>query len=156
MHITQQKTQGMQKIAELIERIGAGMFTTVSDAGRMASRPMVPAGVDGNGYLWFFTRRSSRKATQMGHVNVSFSQPEEALYVSMSGRTSLVDDAARAHELWSPLVKPWLPGGLEDSELALIRVDCDCAEYWDGAENRMVRFEARPAKDERPIEWVPV
>lgn len=156
MHIAQQKTQGMQTIAGLIERIGAGMFTTVSDAGRMASRPMVPAGVDGNGCLWFFTQRSSRKVRQLGHANVSFSQPEEALYVSMSGRTALIDDAQRAHQLWSPLVKPWLPGGLEDSELALIRVDCDCAEYWDGAKNRMVRFEARPAAAGGAVDWVAV
>ncbi|MET0311328.1 MAG: pyridoxamine 5'-phosphate oxidase family protein, partial [Burkholderiaceae bacterium] len=101
MHIARQPTPGLQKIAELIDRIGAGMFTTVSDEGRMASRPMVPAGIDREGHLWFFTQRSSRKVSRLGQVNVSFSQPEEAMYVSMSGRTCLVDDAARAKELWS-------------------------------------------------------
>jgi general stress protein 26 len=153
MNISQQNTPGMTKIAEMIDKVGAGMLTTITSEGKMSSRPMLPVGMDEDGYLWFVTRKSSRKLRQLGHVNVAFSQPDEATYVSMSGRAALVEDARQAGKFWTPLLKPWLPEGREDAELALIRVDSDCAEYWDGTENRMVRFVASPREAGRRVQW---
>jgi general stress protein 26 len=155
MNISQQSTPGMKKIAEMIDKVGAGMLTTIGAEGKMSSRPMLPVCIDENGYIWFFTRKSSRKLRQLGYVNVAFSQPDEAIYVSMSGRAALVEDPGSVERLWSPLVKPWLPEGRADAELALLRVDADCAEYWDGTENRMVRFVAGPRQGGRRVEWLP-
>jgi hypothetical protein len=52
-------------------------------------------------------------------------------HVSLSGRATLVRDAAKASELWSPLYREWFPKGLEDPELALLRIEVTRAEYWD-------------------------
>ena len=52
-------------------------------------------------------------------------------YVHVLGWAAVVDDRVRLRELYSPIVRTWFPDGLDDSHLALIRVDVERAEYWD-------------------------
>jgi general stress protein 26 len=40
-------------------------------------------------------------------INVSFSDPSHQSYVSVSGRGEIVQDKAKAKELWSPVLKAW-------------------------------------------------
>lgn len=49
-------------------------------------------------------------------------------------------DKARAKELWNPIYKAWFPDGLDDPNLALIRVDVDQAEYWDSPNSKVVQL----------------
>jgi len=67
-------------------------------------------------------------------------EPKHERYVSVSGRARLVRDPAKAKELWSPLLKAWFPGGLDDPRLALLRIGVDHAEYWDAKGNQMMVF----------------
>jgi general stress protein 26 len=60
-----------------------------------------------------------------------FPDPEHQVYVSLSGRASLVLDKAKNHELWNPSLHAWFSGGVDDPDLALIKIDVDGAEYWD-------------------------
>lgn len=135
-----QLNPGMDKVASLIDSIGAGMLTTPDEQGLLSSRPMMPLEMDVNGSLWFFTRPSGTKEAAGGHLNLSFAQPSDATYVSITGRSTLVYDRARIEELWSPMAKPWFPEGKDDPHLALLRVDVDTAEYWDSSSSRMVRL----------------
>jgi general stress protein 26 len=45
------------------------------------------------------------------------------------GITTIVDDAAKAEELWSAPMKAWFEGP-DDPNLVLLRVDVDTAEFW--------------------------
>jgi general stress protein 26 len=49
----------------------------------------------------------------------------------VSGRAELVLDKQKMAELWNPVYKAWFPKGLEDPEIALLRVKVEKAEYWD-------------------------
>jgi general stress protein 26 len=72
-------------------------------------------------------------------ANLAFSDERRAAYVSVTGRATLVDDAARKRELWSAVVRPWFPGGAEDPELVLLKLQPEHAELWDGPRSRTVR-----------------
>ena len=43
----------------------------------------------------------------------------------------LVKDRAKNEELWTEKYKAWFPKGLDEPELALLKVTVDKAEYWD-------------------------
>ena len=47
-------------------------------------------------------------------------------------------DRAAIDEHWNEWIKTWFPDGKDDPDLALIRVDVDTAEYWDGPSSKMV------------------
>ena len=52
--------------------------------------------------LWFFTQASSHKVLEIDHehqVNLSYAQPDENRYVSVSGTATLVRDRAKIDEL---------------------------------------------------------
>ena len=52
-------------------------------------------------------------------------------WVSLTGTAAVVDDRTKLEELWTTFAEAWLPGGPDNPEATLIRVDVDRAEYWD-------------------------
>jgi general stress protein 26 len=58
----------------------------------------------------FFTRTDSSKVPEIknhSQVNVSFSDPSHQSYVSVSGRAEVIQNKAKAKELWNPYLKAW-------------------------------------------------
>lgn len=129
------QSEQVQKLRELIKDIDIGMLTTVDEEGRLHSRPMSINGyVEPNGDLWFFTYADSVKVKEVERVqqvNVSFSDPNKQNYVALSGTAQLVRDRAKLQELWKPELKAWFPKELDESEIALLKVSIETAEYWD-------------------------
>lgn len=125
----------VKKIADLIKSIDFGMLTTVDAEGRLHSRPMSSnKEVEYDGDVWFFTYASTPKVYEIEkepYVNVAFSDPKTQTYVSLSGRAELVRDPAKIKELWQPSLKAWFPKGLDEPDIALIKINADQAEYWD-------------------------
>ena len=135
--------ESVQRLAELIRDIKFAMFTTVDLDGSLYSRPMACQQVEFDGDLWFFSSRSSGKIRSIEadqHVNVTYSEPNENRFVSVSGRALFVPDHHKFEELWSPLYKAWFPLGLEDPDLILIKVHVESAEYWDSPSNMIVKL----------------
>ena len=132
---TQTRENDLEKLRELVKDIDFCMLTTVDESGDLHSRPMSSNGdIDPNGDIWFFTNSSSHKVseiTKLPKVNVSFADPENQRYISVSGTAQLVRDRAKIDELWRPQFKMWFPEGKEDPEVALLRVTLEKAEYWD-------------------------
>lgn len=135
--------EGIRKIADLIKGIKFAMMTTVSDEGRLYSRPMTTQELEFDGDAWFFTADDSEKVRDlMGEpqVNLAYSKPDSSAYVSVSGRAEIVRDRAKMQELWNPMYKAYFPQGLDDPKLALIRVSAESAEYWDSPSSPVVRL----------------
>jgi general stress protein 26 len=98
---------------------------------------------ESDGDLWFFTQASAAKAEEIRanpHVNVSYASPRENRYVSVSGTATLVRDRKKMQELWDQLYQAWFPHGLEDPDLALLRIDVERAEYWDAPSGTMAEI----------------
>jgi general stress protein 26 len=131
---TQTRENDLGKLRELVKDIDFCMLTTVDESGDLHSRPMSSNGdIDPNGDIWFFTNSSSHKVseiTKLPKVNVSFADPENQRYISVSGTAQLVRDRAKIDELWRPQFEMWFPEGKDDPEVALLRVTLEKAEYW--------------------------
>ena len=138
-----QSTKEMSQLAELVKTTRTAMLTTAEPDGTLRSRPLATLQFDSQGQLWFFTSISSPKVEEIEQhreVNLSYANPEKQDYVSISGTAQLVRDPAKMRELWTPWVKPWFPRGLEDSDLALLKVTMHEAEYWDAPASKMKRL----------------
>jgi general stress protein 26 len=131
----QTRENDLEKLRELVKDIDFCMLTTVDEGGDLHSRPMSSNGdIDQDGDIWFFTNASSHKVSEIAKlpkVNVSFADPDNQVYVSVSGTAQLIRDRAKIDELWRPEFKMWFPEGKDDPEVALLRVNLEKAEYWD-------------------------
>jgi general stress protein 26 len=119
----------------MIKDIDFCMLTTMNEQGDPHSRPMSSNGdIDPDGDLWFFTSASSHKVNEVNRrpkVNVSFADPDNQRYVSVTGLAQLVRDQQKIEELWRPEFKMWFPKGKDDPDIALLRVSLEKGEYWD-------------------------
>jgi general stress protein 26 len=119
-----------QKLIELIRDMPIGMMTTYGPEGPR-SIPMARQEVDPGAELWFITARDTRHVDDIGknpQVSITFSSRDS--WVALTGRAQIVDDRAKLEELWNTFAEAWLPGGPEDPNVGLIRVDVERAEYW--------------------------
>jgi len=132
-----------EKLREMIKDIDFCMLTTVDEQGDMHSRPMsLNSEVDHEGHLWFFTSSESIKAHEIERiprVNVSFANPDDHRYVSISGTADIVTSKEKIKELWKPILKAWFPDGPDQADLALLRVRVAKAEYWDSPSGKVAQ-----------------
>lgn len=123
------------KLREMIKDIDFCMLTTVDENNDLHSRPMsLNSEVDEAGNLWYFTSADSHKVSELERTpkcNVSFANPDDHRYVSITGTAELVRDRNKIEELWKPELKAWFPDGKDQADLALLRVGIEKAEYWD-------------------------
>lgn len=137
------RADAVKKLGELIEDIEFAMLTTVEEDGSLRARPMQTQKAGLDGALWFFTHAGTSKVEEIErerHVGVAYAKPEDNRYVSVSGTARTVRDRAKIEELWNPALKAWFPEGLEDPNIALIRVSVDHAEYWDAPSSTFVQL----------------
>lgn len=131
------------KLRELIKDIRIAMLTTTEDDGTLRSRPMGTQQAEGDADLWFFTYGGAAKADEVrrvNRVNVSFAANDDQRWVSVSGTAAIVRDRAKMEELWNPILKAWFPKGLEEPDIALLKVEVEQAEYWDTASSKVVQL----------------
>jgi general stress protein 26 len=129
------------KIAGFIDGAGTGMLTTIGTDGTMASRPMMPLNMDGEGSIWFFTKRNSHdKEAPVNQLNLTFTDEGNGKFVSLSGSSTLLHDQTKIDAWWSPMMKTWFPEGPHDPSLALLRVEVQGGEYWSSSSSAVVRF----------------
>ena len=108
---------GAAKVAELAKDIRIGMLTTLDKTGQMISRPMALQDTEFDGDFWFFAERASRKIEHIGanpSVNVTLASGQT--WISVHGHARVVEDPAKAKELWNTAVEAWFPQGPEDAE----------------------------------------
>jgi general stress protein 26 len=136
------REQMIAKVAGLIKDIDIAMMTTEAEDGLLHSRPMATQKTEFDGTLWFFTGQSTGKVSEIDwnpEVNLSYAQPSDTRYVSISGSAEIVDDRAKMAELWNDIYKAWFPQGLDEPDLCLLRVEVTFAEYWDVPSGKMVQ-----------------
>jgi general stress protein 26 len=129
----------LSKLREIVKAVDICMLTTTDDEGGLRSRPMSNnRDVEFDGDLWFFTYGSSHKVDEVGRVpqvNAGFADVGAQLYASLTGRAEVVRDRAKIEELWKPQLRAWFPEGVDTSDIALLKVTVERAEYWDGSQS---------------------
>lgn len=137
-----------ENLWDLIKDIRFAMFTTRSHepahAGHLHARPMTTQNKElDDGNLWFFMSRQSAPVADLmadPTVNVSYADPDEDTYVSVSGTARVVSDPDKARTLWNKAAEAWFPDGPESADLALVVVNITHAHYWDVKENKLVQL----------------
>ncbi len=136
----------LAKLKELVEDIRVAMMTTQDEDGTLRSRPLQTLRFADDGALWFFTSASSPKVAEAEaagwQVNLSYASQAKHDYVSISGRATLSRDRKLMEALWNKWVEVFFPKGIDDPDLALLRVDIEKAEYWDAPGSAIGRLYA--------------
>lgn len=138
--------EGRKKIAELVKGIHIAMMATQAEDGSIDARPMAvqdKPGFEESGTMWFLTRASSEKVGEIEkdrHVTLTFAEPKDSKYVTLKGRGTVTRDRAKVHELWNAMYKAWFPGGEEDPEIAVLRVDVSEADFWEASSSKIVVY----------------
>jgi general stress protein 26 len=138
-HMTE--AEGRKKVLSLIKDITISMMATYSPDGFMHARPMAARTHENDADLWFFTSRASHTVSELRadpRVLLTYAEPSDQHYVSITGRGAIVDNRAKAKELWTEAMRTWFPKGVDDPDLILIKVHAERAQYWDAPSSAVV------------------
>jgi general stress protein 26 len=86
---------------------------------------------DADHAIWFFTSRDNRFAGQ-GAATGTFVAKGHDLFARFAG--TLVEETSRERleQHWSNFVEAWFPGGKDDPNLLMLRMDLGDASIWSG------------------------
>jgi len=123
----------LSDVWNIIERTGVCMLTTRSAAG-LRARPMEARPDRDRGLIWFLTNLNSSKERQIeseSEVGLVFIDASDKAYLSITARSEVHRDSAKAAEIWKATDYVWW-NGPDDPEVCLLRVAPLRAELWDG------------------------
>jgi len=132
----------LKKLWDLMSTVKVAMLVS-EDGGHLRARPMVAAQDKFDGTLFFYTRSSAHKVNEVGHdsrVCVTYADPGKQDYVSLSGTAAVDRDPALVKAHWSEIMRTWFPKGVDDPEIAILKVSVEQAEYWDAPSSTMVHL----------------
>ena len=123
-----------QYIWNLIKEIRTGMLVTKDDkSDDLGGRPMSLVQDEYDGTLYFYTSKDSSKVFEVQEdreVCLTFAQPDDQIYVSLSGRARVNHDRELIDRYWSPFVAAWFPEGKEDPEITMLEIKVNSGEHW--------------------------
>jgi general stress protein 26 len=134
--------EAVKKFVKLVKDVNVCMFIT-NNKEENHTRPMFTIEVEENGTLWFFTDARSVKVEEVSAdptAHLVYAHPGKESYMDVWGQSSVVTDKQTLKDKWSPLVKAWFPDGVDDPNLALLKVTPQDAYYWDAEAGKMVSF----------------
>ncbi|MEO7681188.1 MAG: pyridoxamine 5'-phosphate oxidase family protein [Sphingomonas sp.] len=116
----------------LWQKMAASPFVMVGFAdGRSHSEPLTAQlDEDQVDRIYFFAGKDNRLAGG-GDVMAQFVSKGHDFFACLSGRIQRDNDMGMVDKLWNKQVEAWFPGGKEDPNLALLRLDVDDAELWE-------------------------
>jgi general stress protein 26 len=116
----------------LWKKMAASPFVMVGLADGSAHSEPLTAQLDDDQVdtLFFFTGKDNRLAGG-GKVMAQFVSKGHDFFACLSGTIARDDDFGMIDKLWNKQVEAWFPGGKDDPNLALLRLDIDSAELWE-------------------------
>ena len=84
---------------------------------------------DANSAIWFFTGRDHVLA-KGGRATVTFSSKGHDIFARFTGSLWEENSRERLNQHWNNFVEAWFPGGKEDPNLLMLRMDLGTAEIW--------------------------
>lgn len=84
---------------------------------------------DANSALWFFTSRDGQYAA-MGDAKFTFASKGHDIFARVHGHLSEETSRERREAMFNNFVAAWFPGGVDDPDLLMMRMDLENAEIW--------------------------
>lgn len=133
--------QAIEKIKSLTGSGSFVMFCTNLGAKPFGAAPMAVQETDDEGNLWFFSGKDSDHNADIARdpkTQILLSDTGSSDYLSLFGTSTVVNDKAKAKELWNSFAKIWFQGGVDDPNLTLVKFTPEEGFYWDTKHGKMV------------------
>lgn len=127
-------TNPQKHLYELLKDFSTAMLVSSDRSGNMHARPMAVADLRPDADAYFATSIQSPKVGEIQNfpeVLISFQSATQ--FASIRGTATLVKDRELIDRLWSEAWRAWFPGGKDDANLVLIRVEAREGEFWDNS-----------------------
>jgi general stress protein 26 len=139
----------LDRVWDIVEKVGVGMLVTQFPGG-LRARPVEARPDRKAGLIWFMTDIRAAKDDEIAEkpdVCLTFIAQADKAYLSITAHAEVLHDADKAREFWKSTDKVWWPGGPEDPNLRVLRVEPQRAELWDGpASAAVAAFEFAQAR----------
>ena len=122
------------RVWEIVEKVSVGMLTTQFSGG-LRARPLEARADRDAGVIWFVTDVRGAKDDEIGSahdIGLVFIDEADHAYLSITGRAFVTRDTAQTKNLWKKADDAWFPGGPDDPNVRLLRIEPITAELWDG------------------------
>ncbi|MBC2664832.1 pyridoxamine 5'-phosphate oxidase family protein [Novosphingobium flavum] len=115
------------------KELSASPFVMLQLDANCASAAPMTAQLDENANhaIWFFTSRDNHFAAG-GAATATFCAKGHDLFARFSGTLVPEHDRARLDREWNNFVEAWFPGGKDDPNLLMLRMDLGDASIWAG------------------------
>ncbi len=84
---------------------------------------------DANGAIWFFTSKDHQLA-RGGAATATFAGKDHSMFARFTGILTEETSIERRDKQWSQVIEAWFPGGKNDPNLLMLRMDLGQAEIW--------------------------
>jgi general stress protein 26 len=131
--------QSINRVWDIIAKVGVGMLTTQFDGG-LRARPLEARPERDAGLIWFVTDLRSHKEHEIeaAHdVGLVFIDAKFNAYLSITARAEVLPDHTKAAEIWKSTDDVWWSGP-GDPNVCVLRVQPLIAELWDGPSSMAV------------------
>jgi general stress protein 26 len=128
----------VERVWQVIEKVGVCMTTTRFNGG-IRARPLEARPDPEENSIYFLIDERGTKDDEVAvhpEVCLVFIDPEEKVYLSVSGAARCYRDTEKTKELWNDEQLAWWPAGPTDANIRVMRVKPEFAEYWDGPASR--------------------
>jgi general stress protein 26 len=114
------------------------------------TQPMTAQLLEDDGYVYFFTTKDNGLVQNM-HQNrqaiATFVSKGHDLFASIAGTLEEDQDRSKIDALWNAHTAAWYPGGKDDPDLLLIRLDPSSAQIWLNENNALAGIKALLGRD---------
>jgi general stress protein 26 len=139
----------LDRVWDIIEKVVVCMLTT-NFVGGLRARPLEARPDRSAGLIFFVTDIHSAKEDEIEakpDVGLAFVDSSDNAYLSITARASVSRDAEGIRAAWRKTDEVWWPGGPDDPNVCLLRVEPFKAELWDGpASAAVTAFEFAKAR----------
>jgi general stress protein 26 len=128
------------RVWEILEHTPIGMLTTRFAAG-LRARPLDGRPDRMANAIFFVTDVRGFKDNEIGNCpDACFTVVDEKdkAYLSITGRAEILQNEALARRIWKEADTVWWPGGPQDTNVRVLRLDPQIAELWDGPASSVV------------------
>lgn len=103
---------------------------------------------DADSAIWFFTTKDHDLA-QMGPAVATFAGKDHGIFARFEGTLTRENSRERLDKQWSKVIEAWFPGGKDDPNLLMLRMDLGQAEIWNSDLGLMTTAKMLLGKDVR-------
>ena len=136
-----------EKLFELLQGFTTAMLVTRAGDGMLHARPLAIAHLKPDADAYFSTSIASPKIAEIeADPRIVLTFQNASQYAAIQGRAAVVRDRALIEKLWSDTWRVWFPGGKDDPDLCLLKIDAEFAEYWDNSGFQGIKFAFQSVK----------